>query len=918
MVEWESVAAIATILALIATVLIFILSSIREAHTRLIDNFNKLYEKTFSLRSKLNPLSQATCGEDFYYELDQILHHRDIQERILDYLTEMEDFFFLVIGHWSVFRSFEKLMSLPLYHRLAALYGFIVKKREQTNSVKFFSNYERVLVKTGQMKKIKAQLPDRSNYHYIGIRSSDRMYDHGYFRSDITIFSAGVDSSVFPIRPNQNKPNKHVFPYLVKQINTLIEENDSCRFMFYNGTMAYGLPQEMHKYFICLNSQELLNHFNNKPELKRWFSSHRLPILPYETFHGQEITWETLRKCFPNSDHYVIQSSQGGGGIGTFLVSENNFEAVRTVLQPFRQYVVTAYIEHSISVNTHVFVSDKQTVLSPGSVQIVAYEDDQLCYRGADFIAFRSLPVACREQVRKLSLKIANRLREFGYRGIAGVDFLISKDQTVYCMEVNPRFQASTVLLDMFLSEQSEEKNVARSTYALNEQAFFNQMISTLCFDDEINYSCYYYYKGDLPLEDLQSKKALLLNEHVTIHDDGFENFIEEGCLDQNSYLFRAVFPHAICAVSPDMTLWLADNIAVTPAPKDTLDLKIALLNQGVRISGSTERVKSGTYESIDITYYEKDPDLEQSVVMNCAYGVNLSQYSPFEIKLAEDPTPGYDTVTYYGKVLGHARVETNKLRDLPELDRKILYLAADRLRIKLVAGCEYKNVGCGCTFCNLGLSEKRFARKEIFDALLHFKEKEIPFRHILIGGGSCLDPDIWDDVVWLCECLKSEDYYREKPISLMSILPPEERLLDLYQAGLEEVAFNLEVSDDELARKLMPGKRARPKTAYYSTLSRAVDIFGIGAVRSALLVGFDREKELIEEVLHLASIGVIPCLSAFRVLDKTPFSQAAHPDNASLRRIYDICSARLAAAGREIYELGPKCKACRNNMLAI
>ena len=915
--EWEGIASIAAMLALIATVLIFILSSTREARTRLIDNFNSMYQKTFALRTELNLISQSVSNEDFYYELDRILHCNDVQDKVLDYLTEMEDFFFLVIGHRSVFRSFEKLMSLPLYQRLTTLYGFIIRRRQQTNNTKFFSNYEKALVKIGQMNKIKKQLPKSSNYHYVGIRSSDRMYDHSYFQSDITIFSEAADTRVFPIRPNQNKSNKNVFPYFIERINTLIKKNSSCRFMFYNGTMAYGLPQELQKYFICLNPRELLNYFNDKPEVKRWFSSHKLPILPYETFCGQEIKWETLQQHFPNTDRYVIQSSSGGGGIGTFMVSESNFEAVRSILQPFRQYVVSAYIEHSISVNTHIFLSDKQTILSPGSVQIVEYEENQLCYRGADFIAFRTLPVSCREQVRELSLRIANRLREYGYRGIAGIDFLISKDQAVYCMEVNPRFQASTPLIDLFLQEQPSSRNMAHSVYELNEQAFFNQMISTLCFDDEINYSCYYYYKGDLPLEDLLEKRSLLLDEHIIIHDDGVMSFAKEDLLDQDSYLFRAIFPHTICAVSPDMTLWRNDNVPVKPAPKDLLGLKIALLNQGVRISGPTEHVKVGSYDSIDIAFYETVPN-QQPVLMNCAYRTNLSQFSPFQIKLAWETGGEYDEVMYYGKTLGRARVETNKLAGLSELDRGILYLATDRLRIKLVAGCEYKNIGCGCAFCNLKLSDRRFSREELQNALARFKETGIPFRHILIGGGSCLEPDIWEDVIWLCQFLKSDGYYEGKPISLMSILPPEEMLPILHEAGLEEVAFNLEVSDDDLARKLMPGKRAKPKAAYYSTLSKAVEVFGKGAVRSALLVGFDQDEALIGEVLRLASIGVIPCLSAFRALNGSVFAKAIHPDNASLRRIYDICSARLATADGDIHELGPKCLACRNNMLAI
>lgn len=763
------------------------------------------------------------------------------------------------------------------------------------------------------MKKIKKQLPNYPEKCYIGIRSSDRMYDGGYFQSDISVFSEDVGPEVFPVRPNQNKANKYILPYITDRIHQIVAQTPECRFAFYNGMMAYNLPSELYQYFICLNSRKLLQWLNSKPDVKRWLSDCGLPVLPYETFLGQEITADMLTHRFPQTKQYVIQSNYGGGGIGTFLVSIDYFDEVQPQLQPLRQYLVSAYVKYGVSVNTHIFISDKQTVLSPGSVQIVEQEQGQLCYRGADFIVFRTLPDTCREQVRTLSLKIANRLRQCGYRGVAGLDFLVTGEQKVYCIEINPRFQASSVPLDIYLQHHKAGINTADSVFALNEQAFSNRMATTLCFDDIIDYSCYFYYKEDLPLEYLMAKRDQLSREGVVIHDDGFLQLAGENLLDGDSYLFRAVFPHAICAVSPDMTLWLNDNIPVRQAPKDLVDLKIALLNQGVNLAGPLSHIKKGVYESVDITYeglqYSSSP-----VDMNCAYRINLSQYSPFLINTEE---PG-GTITYYGVPLGRAAVETDRLDDLSHTDRRILYLSTDRLRIKLVAGCEYKNIGRGCQFCNVPLSDKRFTRAEIEGALLRLKERQLPFRHILIGGGTCLAPDIWEDVAWLCRFLSADDFYRDKPISLMSVLPPKEMLPVFCEAGLSEVAFNIELVNEDLAQTLMPGKRAQPKTAYYLVLEEAVRIFGVGAVRSALLVGLDREDALLEEVLHLAQMGVIPCLSAFRALPGSEFSGAIHPDNATLRRIYSSCSERLSAMDGPIKELGPKCCRCRNNMLAI
>lgn len=910
---WQIVTALAAVLALVVSVLIAGLSAARESHVRFIDNFDRLYTKTFSLRGRLTSIVRELDGEEFFYEADRIWHCEVLRDEILDYLTEMENFFFLVVGHRSVYRSFEKLMSLALYQRLSVFYGFILRQRRETNNPELFSNYEKALKEIGNMKKIKQQLPVRPQKCYIGIRSSDRMYDGGYFQSDISIFSEDAGPEIFPVRPNQNRANKYVVPYMTGQLNRIVAQTPECRFAFYNGTMAYDLPPELHRYFICLNSRELLQWLNSKPDVKRWFADCGLPILPYETFLGQEITLDMLKRRFPQAEQYVIQSNYGGGGIGTFFVTADHFDEVRSQLQPLRQYLVSAYAKYGISVNTHVFISDKQTVLSPGSIQIIEQEQNQLCYRGADFIAFRALPATCRDQVRTLSLKIANRLRERGYRGVAGLDFIVTKEQKIYCMEINPRFQASSVPLDMYLQHHKAGTNTADSVFALNEQAFSNRMSTTLCFDDIVDYSCYFYYKGDLPLRYLTAKRDRLSREGVIIHDDGFLRFDRENLLDKDSYLFRAVFPHAICTVSPDMTLWLNDNIPVRPAPKDLLDLKIALLNQGVNLAGPLAHVKKGVYESVDITYqgtqYSDDP-----IDMNCAYGINLSRYSPFLIH-TENPS---GTITYYDVPLGSAAVEADRLDGLPHTDRRILYLATDRLRIKLVAGCEYKNIGRGCRFCNVPLSDKRFTRTEIKEALGRLKERQISFRHILIGGGTCLAPDIWEDVVWLCRLLRADDFYRNKPISLMSVLPPKEMLPVFRQAGLSEVAFNLEVSNDDLARRLMPGKRGQPKAAYYSVLEEAVHRFGVGAVRSALVVGLDQEDALLEEVERLAQMGVIPCLSAFRALPESEFASAIHPDNATLRRVYSSCSARLAAMDGPVTELGPKCRRCRNNMLAI
>ncbi|MBQ6430862.1 MAG: ATP-grasp domain-containing protein [Oscillospiraceae bacterium] len=910
---WEMITAVAAVVAIIITILIYRVTAANEAKTRLIDKFNSLYYQTFSLREEISSITENSYGEEFFYELDVIVQENAVNEKVLDYLTEMEDFFFLVTGHRSVRKHFEKLMSFALYKRLLTLYGYIIYIRETTNNPSLFQNYEKALLQIRQMKKIAQLVKKTARKNYIGIRSSDAICAGNYFDKEIAIFSDESTTANFPVRPNQNKPNKYIFPYVTEKVEALIEDNSNCCFMFYNNTMAYNFPIEMYGKFICLNSKEILRLLNNKAEMRQWLSANRIPITPFEIYTGQDITLSLLRKRFHGAETYVIQRCSGGGGIGTFLVNARNIDVIKTILQPFSQYIVTEYIEKNISVNTHIFVSDKQTVLSPGSIQIVECRESQLCYRGADYIEFRSIPKPIQEKIKHISIIIANRLREHGYRGVAGIDYLVTSTNDVFCTEINPRFQASSFLLDLYLQKHVGNVLTAKSTFQINEQAFDNSIVSTLCFESEINLSCYYYYKDGFTLPELLSKRECLIKAGALVHDDGFMNYIGENQLDSSSYLFRAVFSHAICKISPERTLWVNDNISMSKAPEGLLDIKIALLNQGARFIGDIHDLKEGTYASRDIRFVG-EPYCTEPVNINCAFNINLSRYSPYCVEVHGDSA----TVTCNGIAIGHADVEKDRLMGLPEIDRKILYLATDRLRIKMVMGCEFKSLGVGCRFCNLPISKHRFTTQEIVTALNNVKRRKLPFRHILIGGGTCVEPEIWDNIIELCHFLKNDAYFQDKPISLMSILPPVEKLQPLKNAGIEEVAFNLEISDDALAKELMPGKRSQDKMTFYAVLCEAVRVFGIGNVRSALLVGLEQGDTTVSEVRGLADIGVIPCLSAFRALPDSEYENTLHPTNEFLRTVYDKSSSSLAGLKGGICELGPQCHACRNNMLVI
>lgn len=894
------------LIAAIVTIITYSLNIKRKNKNDLITKFIAMYSRSFKLRVEITKeFSSQLKNEEFFYELDTILENNDIREKILDYMTYMEDLFFYILAP-AQNETLEKLMSYALYKRLCILYGLLLKLRQLNNDPKKFINYEKVLQKVENMKKIKRILNTKYKKYYVGIRESDIQASNKYFKDNVTLFSNSTKDT-FPIRPNQNLPNKYFFPYIEGHIKKIISEDKNSRFIFYNNYISHNMSLELQNHFICMNKHAILNLFNDKLTCKNILISNNIPIVAFKTMSGKEIKEKPASELLTNSYALVIQDCHGGGGIGTFLLTNDNFHTVNDILLPLRSYLVSGYIKNSISVNTHVFISEKQTVLSPGSIQIIQIINHQICYRGADFIAFKELPQICRDTIKELSLKIANIMRKTGYYGVAGLDFIIDAHNNVYCAEINPRFQASSILLDMYLSSRNKNNCLAaHSIYELNEQAFAGNMKTDLCFDDDIPYSCYYYYKGETEIERLKAKHDILVQEAYRVDDDGL--IFDDKRLDNDSYLFRAIFNHTICDISPDHELWINDNIRIQDSNPSLLELKIALLNQGVRLKYADSDVKAGVYESVDIKLKEYDHQ-SCNIDINCAYNINLANYSPFELDCQKNK------LLYYNKELGVCEIERNLLKNLTETSQKILYLATDRLRVKLISGCEMKNYGLGCAFCNVPMSQQQFNITQINEALNEIKTLNVSFRHILIGGGTNRDKDSWDKIIKLAHCLK--DNFLDKPISLMSVLPPIDKIQELKDAGISEVAFNLEVVSRDLSARLMAGKNYDTQT-FYLIMKKAVKIFGVGNVRSALVVGLDKEEDLLNEVKRLSESNILPCLSAMRCLPSSRFEHKIQPTNEYLLDIYNKCIDIVKRSTSDITYLGPLCKHCQNNMLIL
>lgn len=933
----DNVSAIVAAISVIVSLITFIITTGISNKREFIKTFDQIYQITFALRTSIsNDKLISDTIEDFHYELDTILNSKPVETKVLNYLTEVENLSLILlkkkninrfsIRRFSYSKIFNRLSSAELYKRMMCLYPYITYKRIQTGNYEMFSNYTELLNKIERCEKSKNQLKT-SDKIFIGLRDSDIDFEQDYYHDSICIFSKRYEEGFCDYRANQNFKVNDFTSFYAKKIKDIacLYKSSTCKdysLVFYNQKNAYDLPQDIRSHVACCNSESILHVLNDKARMKRLLSKNSIDVAPYCILCGCSI--QQADQIYKN-EKFIVQKTHGGGGIGTYLLDKNLLEKYKNSFQNNGRYIISKYIQDSISVNTHIIVSDNSNLVTPGSVQIIENIDNQLMYRGADFISYRELPLEIRERIRLLSIKIANILRENGYSGIAGIDFLIDKNNKIYCSEINPRFQASSIIISKYLNTRLEnmgrkaDKDLIfepRSLHHINEDAFNGIIKSSISYYDEIDYSCYFYYNdAELSKENVaywlsilyKNQNANSSNKIVAgISEDSFGDF-DESLFNDKSYLFRVIYNTKITQISHDHTLWINDNIKLNRIPIGDLSMKISLLNQGVRLSDNLQylHVKKAVFGGVDYRIIEKN------MYINSPTGFGLYQLSPFEI--AEKDNQFY--LYFYKKPLYQIEIEedywtkSNDNSSMCSEYKDIIYISSDRLRIKVINGCDLKSCGTGCKFCEVPFSKCHYSLKQIEDAIKY--STKFDYHHILIGGGTDISEESWGKIIQIARIIKR--LLPDKSISLMSIPAPYDKLVSLHKAGIDDVAFNIEIYDDELAEYYMPGKRDNNYDYYYRSLKQAVGVFGTGNVRTSFIVGLESTLSLIEGVKEMCEAGIIPSLSVFRPLPNTILF--LNPPNNYLKEVY--LKTHSLATKYNLF-IGPKCDACKNNMLAI
>jgi radical SAM protein (TIGR04043 family) len=243
-----------------------------------------------------------------------------------------------------------------------------------------------------------------------------------------------------------------------------------------------------------------------------------------------------------------------------------------------------------------------------------------------------------------------------------------------------------------------------------------------------------------------------------------------------------------------------------------------------------------------------------------------------------------------------------------------------DTLATTVLQTCiRYGESATKCQFCAIGESlraGRTIPRKspEQLAEVAAAAQRLDGIRNVVMTTGTPATDDRGAHV--LSECAAAIKEATELPIQAQCEPPADFVWFDrMRAAGVDALGMHLEAWDEEVRRRIMPGKAEVPRAFYLKAFGAAVMVFGRGQVSTYLLAGLgDSVESLHEAARTLIDLGVYPFIVPFVPVTGTPLAQHPPPDAEFMREVLAPVGEWLVEAGMtsDTAKAGcTKCAAC-------
>lgn len=531
-----------------------------------------------------------------------------------------------------------------------------------------------------------------SYYVWVGPRDVDCFSDT-LFSEKICYYS---DSNPQEIR-KENIYGDTFNKFISNKMTEILSIHPCAQFIFYNPKIAYSINHSLQQHISCLNDKNLLDMLSDKIYTRYWLNRY-VPVLPSTIVDSPNLLLDELETNFMVSEQYIAQKNKSSGGFGTFIISKTN-HMIEDIRNNYKElFIVSPYIKNGFSVNINAVIGSECTIFFPPSIQITEVNAQRILFHGSDYVTAQKLSSEILKKLNSYTSIILNHIKKMGYLGIIGLDFLVTETE-IYFLEINPRYQASSFLINIALKEYNFPSLSQLNLSAFSNIKILNESIKNIC----INYSFYkYIFTEGMKHPDYVRKKV---NKYSSIYQIITDGWTYSTAAENDAYCYSMIFKTNICSISPDFQCNVYSNISgeenyLHRNMNTDIGLKIALLNQGCNISEEASNylktkgvIKKAVFSAID---FRTDNGLPLNVPIN----LKFTELSPFSIQICNSEL----SLFYYNNNISKITIElepdwSDKVTKSGIPYNRIAYLSTDRIRLKHESICTFKSHGKGCFF---------------------------------------------------------------------------------------------------------------------------------------------------------------------------------------------------------------------------
>ena len=275
--------------------------------------------------------------------------------------------------------------------------------------------------------------PNLKNFHLIYAFKNSKLKK---LKKDNIPYFCLEEQGVKLNEKNSGKLLSH--PQVIDYINSTTNNLNPAIIPFKPSAKIDFLCQKHH--WINISNPGPINRFlEDKIKFAKLCQKYHLPILPFSVDTFTQKNFFKYQKKF--SHQLVIQTHFGWAGNSTFLSTSWDLIKDKIPLKTIVKY--SPLIESSYSLLNNCCLTHQGLLQSPPALQytgIYPLTTNRFTTVGRQWPSFA--PNSVINKIKRISLKCSHILKQIGYKGYFGLDFLVNQNQ-VYLLECNPRLTAS-------------------------------------------------------------------------------------------------------------------------------------------------------------------------------------------------------------------------------------------------------------------------------------------------------------------------------------------------------------------------------------------------------------------------------------------------------------------------------------------